>query len=219
MKIKKETQQPDWLSDPLIEKQRQLTRSYRAVAALILVLVLQGTALVFCFPLKQRVPYLVEVNHLSGMTTLLEPMNRQLLSKNRTLIRFFLQQYIKARIGYHASSDDLNHSVVRAMSDRASYSSYRAKYVNAKGGLGQSKGLLTDRTVNVDRISFPYPEMAEIRYSTEEVNRESQRAENKHYWIALVKYAFARSELNLGDRERYNPLGFFVTDFQTQQVK
>lgn len=199
-----------------IERNRYFLLLIISLAALVVSLL----ANLMLSPLKTAVPYLIEIDKTTGITTVLQPTAPHSLREQPSVTTYFLYKYLNARMSYDWGLRQANADIVRALSAAKSYQSYAAQMdVNNPQSPIKLYGDNKLITVHVTSHSMPYPNIAEIHFYSEIMDKISSFTgpSNRQYWVATIKYAYSNSKLSLADRENINPLGFFVTDFQLNQ--
>lgn len=210
----------DWYQDRYeavkVERNRYLLLLIVCFVALMISLL--GNLLLF--PLKTAVPYVIQTDKTTGITTVLKPTNTESLRQQEAVTTYFLFKYLLARMNYDYGLRKSNANVVRALSSAAAYRQYTQQIdaTNPDSPIRQYKNNATIRTY-IESYSFPYPDIAQVHFHTE-LQSDSGVTGNKptrQYWLASIKFTYANTPLSLADREDVNPLGFFVTSFQLSQ--
>lgn len=207
----------DWYHDRYeslkIERNRYFLLSIIAIAALIISLLIHLALL----PLKTVVPYVIEIDKTTGITTVLKKGENSSLTAQESVIDYFLLRYLNARMSYDWRLREENFDIVRAMSTIGVFRLY-ANQLDVNNPQSPIK-LYANRkiiTVHVTSHTMPYPHIAEIHFYTEIADKVAigNAAPARQYWVATIKFEFAKNKLKRFDRENINPLGFFVTSFQ-----
>lgn len=199
-----------------VERNRYFLLLIICVAALIVSLL----AIIMITPLKTSVPFLIEIDKTTGITTVLRPIETSSLREQTSVTTYFLFKYLNARMSYDWSLRQVNADIVRALSSANSYQIYATQMdVNNPQSPIKLYGDNEFITVHVTSNSMPFPNIAEIHFYTESIDKIAtfSGAAKRKYWVATIKYAYSNTKLPLADRENINPLGFFVTDFQLNQ--
>lgn len=209
-----------WYYDRYESIKVERNRYFLLLIISIVALVTSLLANLMLSPLKTSVPYVIEIDKTSGITTVLQPANLQALREQQTLTTYFLFKYLNGRMSYDWSLRQANADIVRALSTARSYQLYANQMdVNNPQSPIKLYGDNKLATVHVTSHSMPYPNIAEIHFYTELTDKgvSFSGQPSRQYWVATIKYAFSNTNLSLADRENVNPIGFFVTDFQLNQ--
>jgi type IV secretion system protein VirB8 len=207
----------DWYVDRYetikVERNRYFILLLVALAALIVSLIIHVAIL----PLKTAVPYVIEIDKTTGITTVLKGGDMNAVRSQQAVTDYFLLKYLNARMSYDWGLRQENANIVRALSTRSVYQTYVDK-IDVNNPQSPIKLYDNSKIINVHVTShtMPYPNIAEIHFYTEITDKVAigVTAPVKQYWIATVKFTYADNALTTEDRENINPLGFFVTDFQ-----
>lgn len=210
----------DWYQDRyeaiLVERKRYFLLLVICFIALVISLV----ANLLLSPLKTAVPYVIQIDKSTGITTILQPASAKSLQQQEAVTTYFLFKYLNARMSYDYALRLSNANTVRALSSATAYRQYAQHMdtANPESPIHQYKNNSTI-SVHIESYSFPYPDIAEIHFYTRIYNsgESSESKTNRQYWLASIKYTYANVSLSLRDRENINPLGFFVTNFQLSQ--
>lgn len=170
-------------------------------------------------PLKTAVPYVIEVDKSTGITSVLKPVNTSTMREDEAVTVYFLYKYINARMTYDWDLRQNNADIVRALSAAQSYQLYAQQMdINNPDSPIKKYSDHQKVVVHITSHAFPYPNIAEIHFYTDVIDPilapGSNTASNRQYWVATIKYTYANNAISLADRENINPLGFFVTSFQ-----
>ncbi len=210
----------DWYVDRYeaikVERNRYFALLIIALVALIVSLLIHIAVL----PLKTAVPYVIEVDNTTGITTVLKGGDTNAIRGQQAVTDYFLLKYLNSRMSYDWGLRQVNADIVRAMSTTQAYRIY-ANQIDVSNP--QSPIKLYDNskimTVHVTSHTMPYSNIAEIHFYTELSDKIAigNITPMKQYWVATIKFTYANNSLTSTDRENINPLGFFVTDFQLNQ--
>ncbi|MDF3055155.1 MAG: hypothetical protein K0Q74_1062 [Gammaproteobacteria bacterium] len=222
MKGKLEKDGTDWYADRYEAIRVERNRYFVLMLICLVGLILSTIANLLLSPLKTAVPYLIEVNKESGFTTVLKPVDLTAIKQNEAITVYFLYKYMNARMSYDYALRQLNADIVRALSSAQTYQQYANQMdtSNPESPIRRYQ----DRSrveMKIMSYSFPYPDIAQIRFYTEVQPLVGLLPANakpvRQYWQATIKFAYSNSPLPLTERINFNPLGFFITSFQLNQ--
>lgn len=208
-----------WYQDRFEAVKVERNRYFFLLLICLAVLVLSLLVNLMLMPLKRVEPYVVEIDKSNGLTTVLKPVSTVSLRENEAVSVYFLYKYLNARMNYDWALRQTNADSVRALSNAATYREY-AHWMDVSNPDSPIKKYQTNSAISVHILShsFPYSHIAEIHFYTELTNKMALGAKPvKQFWVATIKYTYAKNALSLNDREQINPLGFFVTSFQLNQ--
>jgi len=173
-------------------------------------------ALAAIAPLKTVVPYIVEVDRISGEVNVKRPLDETPIPQKEALDKFFLHKYLQARIGFDRNSFNHQYRTVVAMSNNQVAHQY-AKFVDLKNEEGPVKryGDHGFAKVDVREINFIAENTALIRFTLKE--RLANQREISKEGNATITYAYDKSpkreEIRL-----ITPLGFGVKSYRVDPV-
>lgn len=210
----------DWYQDRYeavkIERNRYLLLLVISLIALMISLL----ANFMLFPLKTAVPYVVQIDKTTGITTVLEPVNTRSLKQQEAITTYFLFKYLNARMSYDYVFRKDSANTVRALSAVPVYRQY-VQEIDSTNQNSPSRQYKNNATISVhiESFSFPYPDIAQLHFYTEvhPMNGMVDTKSTRQYWLASIKFTYQDISLSLNDREYINPLGFLVTSFQLTQ--
>jgi type IV secretion system protein VirB8 len=217
-----EKQGHDWYVDRYEAIRVERNRYFILMLVCLGLLLLSILANILLAPLKTAVPYLIEVNKDSGLTTVLKPADLKAIQKDQAVTVYFLYKYLNARISYDYALRQINANLVRALSSAQAYQQY-ANFMDTNNPESPIRRYQTNAKLEmkITSYAFPYPDIAQMHFYTERVNNIGTAAPNakpvRQYWQATIKFAYANVPLPATDRINFNPLGFYVTNFQLNQ--
>jgi type IV secretory pathway component VirB8 len=123
-------------------------------------------------------------------------------------------------MSYDYALRQINANVVRALSSAQAYQQYAAQMdtSNPNSPIRRYKNQ-SKIEIKITGYSFPYPDIATIHFYTElqPINASPTTKPTKQYWQATIKFTYSNSPLPSTERINFNPLGFFITNFQLNQ--
>jgi len=209
----------DWYHDRIAAIQLERNRYFAAFIFCLILLALALVVLILLMPLKTAVPYVIEIDKSTGITTVVKPLDAQSLRAEQAVTTYFLMQYLNARMSYDWGLRQTNANIVQSLSTAHLFAQYAAQMDihNPESPIHQY-GDNNVVNVHVNSYSYPYANTAEIHFYTENTNKTSPSSQPlRQHWVAVIKYTYANNPLPARLRETINPLGFFVTDFQLNQ--
>ena len=213
----------NWYIDRYESVQVERNRYFVLLLLCLAALLLSILASLMLFPLKTAVPYVIQINKATGESAVLQSLDKRKVSEDQAVTIYFLHQYLNARMNYNYDLLQMNVDRVRGLSTDEVYKQYARSLDsnNPQSPINQYHNTVKIKT-NIVSHSFPYPNIAQIRFYTELTPIDSNSGLNnatpiKRYYSATIQYRYADIQIPVGDRENINPLGFFVTNFQIDE--
>ncbi len=159
-------------------------------------------------PLKSVEPFIIQIEEKSGITQLVEPLDRSKLQAPEALDNYFLWSYVRARETYHPADQRRNWNITRIMSSKDVFSEYLLDVspnnpTSARAVLGGAgTRVLSDPTVTY--LDDPERKVAQVRFLVEETFK---KVKTRYPKIATIEYKYFDLELKRAER-LVNPLGF-----------
>ena len=202
----------------LLEKSER--NAWRCAGAFAISTVLCAAAIFQMLPLKERIPYVVEVEKTTGTAQVLLPIGKEkAVPQSELMDKHFIAKYVRCREGYDNLTVAGDFEIVRYLSMPNVFEPYRRQFrrnnpMNPDEKYGERFSVrieLTSVSVNTATDS------AVVRYVRRVVSNLTGRPAETSYWIAAIGFEYfpdyKRSEKELLE----NPLGFKVTSFRTDQ--
>lgn len=211
----------DWYSDRYESIRVERNRYFILLIVALMALIGSIIANVLLMPLKTSVPYLVELNKMEDVATVVKPMDIEKIKNDPSVTLYFLYKYLNARMSYNFGLRQVQADTVRALSTSAVYQNYvnLVDVSNPQSPIRLYQNSSTIKT-KITGYSFPYPNIAQVHFYTElsgNTASSANQAPSRQYWLATIKFTYSPAALSTGDRLEVNPVGFFVTDFQLTQ--
>jgi type IV secretion system protein VirB8 len=168
-------------------------------------------------PLRTVEPFIIQIEEKSGITTVVEPLDKDKLKSQESLDNYFLWSYVRARETYHPADQRRNWEIVRVMSDAEIFSQYLADISpnspsSAAAVLGASgTRVLQDPTVTY--LNDSERKVAQVRFMVEETFK---RVKTRYPKIATIEYDYFDVELKRSER-LINPLGFQTLSYRLDE--
>ena len=168
-------------------------------------------ALILVMPLKERIPYIIEVDEISGMVEVRRSIIEGGISENEAITKFFIVKYLQAREQYLADTAQKDYVVVQKLSSRSVAQRYFQYFSpdNPKSPLNilGKKGRMD---IKIRNISFVDADTVTIP-----IKRTVIRPGQKHdsYDVITLSFKYTQDPLSEEDRN-INPLGFQVTAYR-----
>ena len=168
-------------------------------------------ALAMLTPLKEVTPYTIQVDKVTGETSVMKPLSNGTLTQSEALTKYWLIKYIRARVGYDRQDLEKNYELVQIMTDKKEFARY-AKAFNPKKADSpyQRYGEKTTIEVRVKSVAFLKENVASIRIDLTEITHDTPTITP---WVITMSFQFTLEPKT--EAERFdNPLGFQATKWR-----
>jgi len=167
--------------------------------------------LMMLVPLKDVVPYTIEVNRISGETHVMKPLRKGTLTQSEALSKYWLIKYVRARTGYDRQDLEKNYELVQLMTDKKEFARF-AKAFDPKKPTSpyQRYGEKTTVEIRIKSISFLEKDVASIRIDLTELSNDKPSTTP---WVVTMSFQFTLEPKTEAERFE-NPLGFQATKWR-----
>ena len=192
-------------------------RAWRMTAVtLALVAVCEAGAMVGLAPMKTVVPYVIEVDRMTGLARILTVDERTAIPQGELTAKYWLSQYVLAREGYDWNTVDYEFRKVRELSTPAVFEPYAAQF-EGESSLDAVLGQSSCWRVEILSVQMTGEGIAAVRFVKRRVNARNMDVEGESYWTATVGYGYEPGYTNEEKRLLANPFGFKVTAYRVDQ--
>jgi type IV secretion system protein VirB8 len=182
------------------------------LASLCIIFITVGVVMIGSVVAKKRIePMVIEVEELTGITTLVNPNTDKKWAVSKVINQYFLTTYLRSRETYNVAAYLYNYNtVVRLFSSGNVYNQFREIINNPSKSPISKYGVNNTTTLEIRSILFLKDnpgggQTAQIRFTIIEGQGEKTRV-NK---IASILWDYVAMDLNFDDM-MVNPLGFQV---------
>lgn len=166
-------------------------------------------------PLKSVEPYVIRVDNTTGMVDIITSVNKQTLSSNEALDKYFAGLYVKSREGYYFNMLQNDYTLTQIFSAPNIAADYVAIY---QGSNPRHEILKNKVEVSVDINSITLSNSAGSNVATIRFNLITKNLEhgNKNVQAKIVTMAYEYNPALLTKEEERlkNPLGFKVLTYR-----
>jgi type IV secretion system protein VirB8 len=168
-------------------------------------------------PLKSVEPFIIQIEEKTGITQLVEPLDKSKIQSTEALDNYFLWAYVRARETYHPADQQENWNITRIMSSPEMFADYLNDIspnnpVSAAAVLaGAGTRVLSNPTVTY--LNDPERKVAQVRFLVEETFK---KVTTRYPKIATIEYTYYDLDLKRGER-LINPLGFQVLSYRLDE--
>ena len=209
-----------WDADRAAQYRRSARFGWATAGAGWVAVVFLAAALMLLMPLKRVEPFLIRVNDTTGAVDVV-PVYAGSAMLPQAITRYFLTHYVTVceRFDFATAESDYDEcgAFQTAQGNQAWYARWNPN--NPASPLNLYKDGTTVRA-EVSSVSFfkrgnGIADLAQIRYRTLKQPAGGGTPQMTD-WIATVDYAYVKPSTDPKTRE-WNPLGFRVVDFETEQ--
>jgi type IV secretion system protein VirB8 len=173
------------------------------------VIVGMATSYVFLFPLKEKIPIIVEFSNGTNNFAIVQKGNEEIRS-NANLIEMLLTRYVTDRETVDKITEEpIRYPRVMAMSSPTLGADFRRTYGDKTMGLYFKEGF--KRSIRVTRSSSLAPGVFQLEFVATDT-LDGRGGENKSEWVATMDYGFS-DQLVKYDERLLNPVGMFISEY------
>lgn len=193
-------------------KGRRIGWFVAAIAGFIAVCLSIG--IVILMPLKEVVPYTIEVNKLTGETRVARPLQEGNLTQSEALSKYWIIKYVKARIGYDRQDVEQKYELVKMMTEPREFDRFnRAFNPRSETSPYQVYGEKNTAEAKIKSISFIDKDTASIRIDLVETINDRPEVSP---WVVVMSFQYTLDPKT--EAERFdNPLGFQATKWRIDE--
>lgn len=200
-----------------IESDRAVKQSARLAwiiaGCAVAVAIVQGLALIFLLPLKEKETVMLLVDRTTGYVQEIDPASSTRIRADDALLQSLLAQYVTAREGYDRSNLQAAYRKAALWSSGTARQNYLNR-MSRQSSANPANFLRSEDSISVEvkSVSQVNPGSALVRFDTL-LETNSGRILRDGSWIALVDYQFSNAPMSYEDR-LLNPLGLQVTGYR-----
>ncbi|MBL4571594.1 MAG: hypothetical protein JKY40_10475 [Gammaproteobacteria bacterium] len=174
--------------------------------------VLMVITLMLLIPLKETVPYVIEVDTISGLVEVKRPLDEGVLTQSEAVTKFFLVQYINAREGYLFDTAAQDYETVQKMSSQSvanrHYQWFQPSNADSPLNLHGEKGSVE---IEVRSVSFVDEDTVTIPIRRTTIGNGTS---TDTFEVITISFLYQNNPTTEQDRF-INPLGFQVTAYRS----
>lgn len=208
-----------WDTGRAVQAARAAVVAWRVAAAGWLCAIASSAALAVLIPLKSVEPYLIRVDHSTGIVDVV-PVYTGHAALGEAVTRYFLAHYLTVCERFDDAFAESDYQECGAFNSARLNQAMYAKWnkANPNSPLNVHKDGSTD-FVRIESISFfrrtnGMSDLAQVRYAR--IERQGDGAPGRiSYWIANIEYRYGKPPDDVRTRG-WNPLGFEVLDLRIE---
>ncbi|WP_020211028.1 virB8 family protein [Gilvimarinus chinensis] len=171
-------------------------------------------ALIMLIPLKEVVPYTIEVDRITGETQVKKPLSDGNFTQKEALTKYWIIKYVKARLGYDRQDLEAQYELVKMMSEKRAFALYDDAFDPKKPTSPfQVYGESNTVKPRIKSISFLDSDTATIRVDLIETINERDEVSP---WVVTMSFQFTLEPRSEAERFE-NPLGFQTTKWRIDE--
>lgn len=193
-------------------------RAYFIAGVSVIVAILAILAVVMLTPLKQVEPYVIRVDNISGAVDIITVLDKEQISSNEAMDKYFIAQYVKKREGYFFNLLTQDYVQTQLYSSPQVAAEYRKIY---EGKNSRDQVLGNKYEVDVKIISVALGTSAGIKTASVRANIihnsiSQQGATNAGITTKIItlSYDYFLDSEAMEDARLLNPLGFKVLSYR-----
>lgn len=205
-----------WFEETVISLRSRLRVSYIIAGIALLVATVCAFAMAALAPLKTVVPYVIEVDKITGEAKVLKQYagEVQQVEFKDVLSKYWINQYLIARESYNPKLDlEENYTKVQNLSEDKAFQMYAKRFADDHVDNPFKKYGDHRVEVEVKSISFLRSDTATVRY---ELLETMPNAEVRTKWIDIVSFKYTKTP-SVEKQMLENPLGFKVTEYRSDR--
>lgn len=206
-----------WEASQVALYEKSEAKAWRCAKLVSVLCCLLALAIVFMMPLKQTLPYVIEVDKTTGMSKVIDISDRENLPVSEIMDKYWISEYVKARETYDWRTVDLEYTRVREMSMPNIFDDYAKHHGNSEGTMEMT--LRDSKVVRVEFISIiPAGEgIATVRFIRKVLKTAGFEEESRQYLQATLGYEYDPTYIVNERRRIVNPFGFKVTSYRVDE--
>jgi type IV secretion system protein VirB8 len=200
-----------WEADIVLNERTSRLLAWKVAACAGATACLMAVALILLIPLKQVIPYVVEIDKLTGESSIVGSA-RDYVSPSALNDKHWIKTFVLSRERYSYPLLQHDYDTVHLLAADAAWKTY-AKLFEGDDAMDKKFGKKVEIIPTILSITLNQPGIATVRY---ELNRKNEVGEPQiTRRVATLRYSFkqqlSKREFDVID----NPLGFSVDGYQT----
>lgn len=201
-----------WEADIVLNERSSRLLAWKVAACAGATSCLMAVALILLIPLKQVVPYVVQIDKLTGESSIVGSA-RDYISQSALNDKHWVKTFVLARERYSYPLLQHDYDTVHLLAGEAPWKAYAKLFEGGDDALDKKYGKKVEIIPTILSITLNQPGIATVRY---ELNRKNETGEPIiTRRVATLRYSFkqqlTKREFDVID----NPLGFSVAGYQT----
>ncbi len=177
--------------------------------------VLFAGAIFMLTPLKTVVPFVIQTDKSTGLSTVLHLANAEDVPVSEMMNKYWVSEYVKAREGYDWRTLEQEYGVVRELSLPNVFDLYASQYgVDDKDSLENK--LKDDFRIRVElkSVVINNDHVATVRFSKVTFDNKTGTEKARNNWTATLAWEYFPEFEVPEERRIINPFGFKITSYR-----
>ena len=192
-------------------------KAWRVAAGAALAALFEAAAIATLCPLKTTVPYVVEVDRTTGMSTILPIANTREIPASDAQDKYWLGQYVLARESYDYRTLENDFMKTRELSVPTVFEPYASQFGDGKETLEKRWGDSRRAVVTLTSVVPSGDGIATVRFTKRIVDTSGNQELSSARYTATIGYEY-HPEFRATESSRLvNPFGFKVTSYRVDE--
>ena len=174
-------------------------------------------AIVIMMPLKETLPYVIEVDKSTGMSTILSVANAEEIPVSEIMDKYWLSEYVQAREAYDYRTLENDYIKTRELSMPNVFEPYSRQFGTDKNSMEQTIGDTKRILVELLSVVPNGNGIATVRFRKKLVDTQTGQPEGADVWTARIGYEYVPTFKVEEAKRLINPFGFKVTTYRVDQ--
>ena len=206
-----------WESSRLALAEQSEARAWLTAKLLGATSIALVAAIVVMMPLKETLPYVIEVDKSTGLSTILSVANAEEIPVSEVMDKYWLSEYVQAREAYDYRTLENDYIKTRELSMPNVFEPYSRQFGTDKNSMEQTIG--DSKRILVELLSV-VPNgngIATVRFRKKLVDTQTGQPEGADVWTARIGYEYVPTFKVEEAKRLINPFGFKVTTYRVDQ--
>jgi type IV secretion system protein VirB8 len=201
-----------WEADIVLNERTSRLLAWKVAAFAGATSCLMAVALILLIPLKQVVPYVVEIDKLTGESSIVGSA-RDYVSPSALNDKHWIKTFVLSRERYAYPLLQHDYDTVHLLAGETAWKAYAKLFEGGDDALDKKYGKKVEITPTILSLTLNQPGIATVRYELNRKNEVGDPIITRR--VATLRYSFkqqlSKREFDVID----NPLGFSVDGYQT----
>ena len=177
--------------------------------------ILFAGAIFMLTPLKTVVPFVIQTDKTTGLSTVLHLANADDIPVSEMMNKYWVSEYVKAREGYDWRTLEQEYITVRELSLPNVFDVYASQYGVDKKDSIENK-LKDDFRVRVElkSVVINNDHVATVRFSKITFDNKTGKEKARNHWTATLAWEYFPEFEVPEERRIINPFGFKITSYR-----
>jgi type IV secretion system protein VirB8 len=201
-----------WEADIVLNERKSRVLAWKVASVAAGASCLMVVALIMLIPLKQVVPYVVEVDKLTGESSVVAS-SKDYISTSTLNDKHWIKTFVVARERYSYTLLQNDYDTVHILADDGPWKAYSKQFEGGDDALDKRYGKKVEILPTILSITLNEPGIATVRFELSRKNEIGDPIVTRR--VGTIRYSYkqqlTKREFDVID----NPLGFTVEGYQT----